>query len=148
MGIILSACNNHYSVLDKIDWIDGQWIADAEGNQILESWSRENDSTWMGTSSFIKDGKTMYSEKMSIRMRHEKLMFVAAVTNQNNAQEVFFEAIHQEKHKIVFENKGHDFPNQITYERQGEDQILAYISGQLNGVTKRIDFRYKRTKQK
>jgi len=117
-----------------------------KANQMLEAWSRENDGTWSGTSSFLKEGKILYTETMYIRMRNGKLKFVAAVTNQNNAQEVFFEAIQHDERHIVFENKSHEFPNQITHEYHGEDKMLAYISGELNGVSKRVNFRYKRVK--
>jgi hypothetical protein len=47
---------------------------------------------------------------------------------------------------VVFENRQHDFPQQVAYERRGADSLLAWISGPMKGQTRRIEFPYVRVK--
>ena len=44
----------------------------------------------------------------------------------------------------IFENKEHDFPQRIVYENQGKKEMLASIEGELNGKSRKSEFRYKR----
>jgi hypothetical protein len=44
---------------------------------------------------------------------------------------------------IVFENLQHDFPQRISYERNGA-RLLAWIEGPMNGQPRRIEYAYQR----
>jgi hypothetical protein len=47
---------------------------------------------------------------------------------------------------VVFENRQHDFPQQVAYERRGTDSLLAWIAGPMNGQERRIEFAYARVR--
>jgi hypothetical protein len=46
--------------------------------------------------------------------------------------------------KVVFENREHDFPQRVGYERTAPDTLSAWIDGTINGKARRVEFPYKR----
>lgn len=144
--LLFASCAGKSESIDEIEWINGDWHAKVQGNEVFESWERENDSSWIGKSKFVKEGKTLFTELMSIRSRKNKLVFISAVSDQNDAEKITFTEANYEKNKIVFQNKTHDFPQKITYQKKNDQEMLAYISGDLNGKKERIDFNFKKVK--
>ncbi len=144
--IVAAGCNSDAKKLDKLNWLKGKWTAKVQGNDVVETWRKDSDSLWVGESAFIKEGKTLFTEVMAIRVKEGKMQFVSAVSDQNEAEEVSFEEISWTDNKIVFENKEHDFPQQITYELKDNDHMAAFISGDLNGSPQRIDFKFTKVK--
>lgn len=144
-ALLLFSCNNS-NPIDDIKWIEGNWQATVQGNEVMENWKKENDSTWTGESAFVKDGKTLFTEIMSIRLRDDQLVFISAVSDQNGGTEIEFTELSKTANKIVFENTTHDFPQKITYELQKDNKLLAYITGDLNGQPERIDFKFTKVK--
>ena len=47
---------------------------------------------------------------------------------------------------VVFENPQHDFPQRVGYRRNGADALDAWIEGQANGKSRRVDFSYQRAR--
>jgi hypothetical protein len=47
---------------------------------------------------------------------------------------------------VVFENPEHDFPQRVGYKRNGSDALDAWIEGQANGKSRRVDFSYQRAR--
>ena len=47
---------------------------------------------------------------------------------------------------VVFENPEHDFPQRVGYRRDGADGLQAWIEGQANGKSRRVDFSYQRAR--
>jgi hypothetical protein len=45
---------------------------------------------------------------------------------------------------LVFENRTHDFPQRVGYERTGRDTLLAWIEGIDRGQARRVEFPYHR----
>lgn len=45
---------------------------------------------------------------------------------------------------VVFENPEHDFPKKIFYRRQGPDSLVAGIEGPRGGLTRTINYPYRR----
>jgi hypothetical protein len=45
---------------------------------------------------------------------------------------------------VVFENREHDFPQRVGYERTAGDELLAWIEGARQGRSRRIEFHYHR----
>jgi hypothetical protein len=143
----LLACTSKSNRIDQLSWLEGNWTATVEGNIVTEHWEKENDSTLIGESAFVKDGQVQFTEVMSIRLHENKLIFIAAVSDQNKGEEIAFTEVNVTDKKIVFENKSHDFPQQITYELTKDNNLSAYISGEMNGQQERIDFKYTRVKK-
>ena len=47
---------------------------------------------------------------------------------------------------IVFSNPTHDFPQRVGYRRVGADSLVAWIEGERDGRTRRIEFPYRRVR--
>jgi hypothetical protein len=60
-------------------------------------------------------------------------------------RETAFRLVALEGQFAAFENLGHDFPQRIEYQRDG-DRLTAAIEGPRHGATRRIEFPYLRTK--
>jgi|TARA_R110000737_G_scaffold258784_1_gene267370 antitoxin component YwqK of YwqJK toxin-antitoxin module len=129
-----------------MNWLDGKWISKVQGNDVTESWKRTNDSTWTGQSEFTKDGELLFSEEMTISKHNNVFSFTSSSDDQNEGKSVQFIATEVSKEKVVFENKEHTYPQQIVYEKNHKDSMLAYISGKFNGQEQRINFRMSRRK--
>ncbi len=143
---LLLACESDKSTLKKLSWLKGSWKANVEGMEVNETWGLQGDSIWIGKSAFFKDGNELFNEVMSIHSENDKMHFNSAASDQNNAENVLFKETSWVGKKIIFENKNHDFPQVIAYQLKSENEILAYISGTLNGEKKRMDFNFKRVK--
>ena len=64
------------------------------------------------------------------------------VGGQNDGQPVTFREASFSDSMVVFENKGHDFPRRIVYVKQGEERMLAYIEGEVNGEYMKMEYPY------
>ena len=82
-------------------------------------------------------------EYMRIEQRGSVPTFIALPANQPPAE---FPAIHVDSSSVLFENKTHDFPQQISYRRVGADSLLARISGTVNGRSRAVDFPMRRAR--
>ena len=47
---------------------------------------------------------------------------------------------------VVFSTPAHDFPQRVGYRRVGADSLVAWIEGERNGRTRRIEFLYRRVR--
>ena len=79
-------------------------------------------------------------EFLLVRERGDHLVHIAHPSGQQKTE---FVSTTTSAGKIVFENPEHDFPQRIGYERAGT-QLSAWIEGERNGETRRIDFPYHR----
>ena len=146
LSVLLISCKGNYEEIDQLEWIAGNWKGIAQGNNVYESWTRTNDSTWTGTSRFEKEGKLLFSEKMTITKRKDILSFTSVSVEQNNGNAVQFIAHTFDPESVIFENLAHDYPQQIVYKKISTDSLLVYIDGTMNGQSNRIDFPMKKDK--
>lgn len=144
--VLFSSCNSEKKQLNKLNWLEGTWQTKVEGNDVFETWQLQGDSIWVGKSTFVKNGKELFSELMSIHLDSGKMQFNSAVSNQNDAEQVLFSEISWEGNKVVFENKEHDFPQRVTYQLKNENELFAFISGDMNGKAHQIDFNFTKVK--
>ncbi|MEM9386959.1 MAG: DUF6265 family protein [Pseudomonadota bacterium] len=114
-------------------WIIGCW--ESEDGSSIEAWSRDDDTTLIGFSSIVSEGKLSFYELMSIRVHDSgELVFTAYPSNQPGGS---FPAIGQDAQAVVFQNAEHDYPQRIRYRRSG-DQLIADIA--LTSGEKQYDF--------
>ena len=140
----LSCKSEPKSSVKEISWLEGKWTAIVQGNNVQEQWTLVGDSIWKGESIFVREGETLFTEMMTIALKDGKFLFVTAISDQNEGDDIIFKETERTATKIVFENPKHDFPQVITYETSGKDKLKAYISGKLNGEAQRIDFDFRR----
>lgn len=116
-----------------LSWMTGCW-QNADGS-IREVWSEDEGGYLFGYSVYLKAGKAGFFEQLRIDPGP------AHVLNAYPAGEgpsPFTESQRGDQ-SIVFENPAHDFPQQISYSRDG-DALNAHIS--LLDGSQRGDFNY------
>ncbi|MBC8173315.1 MAG: hypothetical protein H7X71_05345 [Chitinophagales bacterium] len=124
--------------------LEGSWLMESEKGFILEEWNQMNDSTFAGASYFIpNNGKikrehltanTFYAagkkiEEITISKTHDGIYYIPVVNGQNNNEAVYFKLISAETNNVHFQNREHDFPQNIIYEFTDADHITATLSG-------------------
>lgn len=146
--LLATSCNETKKEADKLErvgWINGFWKMTSPQGTMTESWMQANDSTLAGVGKFTDTaGKVLTTEEIRIVLRKDKLWYIPTVSNQNMGKPVSFQEISFTDSMVVFEDKGHDFPQRIAYVRQSDMKMLAYIEGEVNGETERLDFQYER----
>jgi hypothetical protein len=128
--------------MEELLWIVDNWV-NAEGETVsYEHWEKVNDSLYEGGSETIKNGDTVFSEKLKILKENDDIFYVADV--KHNPAPVYFKLTYSGTNKAVFENPEHDFPRKITYEIENGN-LHAYIEGpSKKGSWKKVDFYFTR----
>jgi len=131
-----------YINLDDVLWIADNWIISEDGITTNEHWEKISDSLIEGGSQTVKNGDTVFTEKLKIILKDGDIFYVAEVSH-NNAP-VFFKLTGALPDKAVFENPEHDFPQKITYELDNGN-LHAYIEGPgKDGIWQKSDFYFNR----
>lgn len=132
------------NTIKQFEWLEGEWKM--SGKEAFEVWQIESDTALIG-GAFHLDGKDyVRDERIALIAKNDGFYYIPTVENQNGGMPVEFKIISQNGKGFLAENKLHNFPQQIGYELTGTDSLHAYISGNLRGKQKQIDFYYTRTK--
>lgn len=141
-GNIVAQENNDIS---KLLWIFDRWVSAGEDeSRSYEHWEKVSDDLYTGGSETIRNGDTVFTEKLRIEKTNDGIFYVADV--KHNPEPVKFKLTLSTENEAVFENPLHDFPQKITY-RQEEGKLHAFIEGPgKDGQWKKIDFYMDRMK--
>lgn len=133
-----------YKDFRKLRNLEGSWEMNTGQGYIQEKWVRVNDSTFEGKNYSINRGVMILEERMKIVLTNEGIFFIATVTYQNKGLPVSFKLISIKDNEFIFENKEHDFPQQVMYHVKGDDALFAFINGNTEKGFKKIDFSFYR----
>lgn len=122
-----------FEKLKKMEWLVGSWEQKLPEGTIIETWTKDNDSTFLGNSYFIKEKDTLHSESIVLTQKNEDLLYIPTVTGQNNDEPVTFTMTSDAENTFTFENPAHDYPQKISYKKVNENNLLATISGKQQG---------------
>jgi hypothetical protein len=128
------------------DWLLGKWENKSDEGNLLEIWTKTNDSIYIGESYFIKEKDTLHSEKIQLKQKGEDLFYIPTVKGQNNDKPVTFIFKDTIGKKLVFENPKHDYPQKIIYSQLSKDRMIILISGIQQGKVSSIKYSLKKTK--
>lgn len=117
----------------KAEWLIGSWENKSGFGDLSENWTKVNDSTFQGTSYFIKGKDTLHSETVELIQKGDALIYSPNVKGQNGDLPVAFKLTSATANTLVFENPAHDFPQKISYKMITKDSIVAEISGKQGG---------------
>ncbi|HRJ85796.1 MAG TPA: DUF6265 family protein [Ignavibacteria bacterium] len=124
--------------MQKLLWIADSWVSASGETTSYEEWKVISDDLFEGGSKTVKDGRTIFSEKLKIENTAEGIYYVADVSH--NPEPVKFKLTAVSDTSAVFENPLHDFPQKITYLLE-EGNLHAIIEGPgKDGKTKKVDF--------
>lgn len=122
-----------YKQLEASSWLLGSWSNQLKNGELLEIWSRENDSCFSAVVYHIKEKDTAEVERITIIETNSDLFYIPEVKAQNEGKKIRFKRINDAERMLQFENKEHDFPQRISYSQLSKDSIIAEISGLRNG---------------
>lgn len=95
----------------------------------------------LGMSRTVRNGALVDYELVLLREEGSRLVYEAHPSGQPAAS---FTSTSVSDSSILFDNPGHDFPQQIGYRRSGADSLIAWIEGTHNGSHRRIEYPYRR----
>lgn len=106
-----------------LDWLAGCWIsADKSSHEV---WTVESDHSLIGFSVSVANGKVAFYEVLSIKLNDDgKWAYTAHPSGQASAS---FVVTDQDDTSVVFTNPDHDYPQEIRYQREG-NQLHASVS--------------------
>jgi len=124
--------------MEKLSWIIDRWISNDGESTSYEHWEKQNKNLFIGGSETVKNGDTIFNEKLKIEKIGDDIFYIADV--KHNPALVYFKMTTLSDDEAVFENPEHDFPQKIIYKHK-DGNLHASIEGPgKNGVWKKIDF--------
>ena len=126
---------NEKEKIKAAHWILGTWENKSADGVLSETWTKTNDSTFQGQSYFIKEKDTIHFETIILQQNGENLTYNATVKGQNEDKPVSFSLTETSENQLVFENKKHDYPQKISYQKDTKNNLVTIISGITDGKT-------------
>ncbi len=136
--LMFISCQNKsekkFDKLEKMNWLLGNWENEMPEGVLTETWTKENDSTFSGTTYFIINKEdTVHSESIILKQLNDELIYRPTVKGQNNDEPVDFKLSSESENSFSFENPKHDYPQKIVYKKVNETNLVATISGMQQG---------------
>jgi hypothetical protein len=97
----------------------------------------------LGMGRTVRGSKLVEYELVLIMEQEGRLAYEAHPSGQPTAT---FMATTATDTSVVFENPQHDFPQRVGYRRNGADALDAWVEGQADGKSRRVDFSYQRAR--
>lgn len=108
-------------------WLLGQWKrVDLPAGQSGDEQWRAQDAALIGVGSSYREGVLRFREQLRIAAEGADVFYVADVPG--NPAPVKFRLVARDGQSVVFENLQHDYPQRITYRRDGS-RLIATTSG-------------------
>jgi hypothetical protein len=131
------------ATLENLAWLTGCWEG-RQGQAIVEEiWSKPRGGSMIGLGRTVKDGKTTSFEFMQFREENGSLVFLP---QPQGGARVSFPLKDSFVEKLTFENKEHDFPQRVIYERKGPGLLLAAVEGTYKGKAEREEFQLRKVR--
>lgn len=115
----------------KVDlgWLAGHWLQAAGERRSEEIWLPPSDNLMLGVNQTIEGGETRSFEYLRIEIRGHVAVYWASPGGREATP---FTLTESAAGSARFENPEHDFPQRITYRREG-DRLDATIEGTVDG---------------
>lgn len=125
------------SPVDALAWLAGCWEHEEPDFRREEQWMRPAGGTLVGMSRSVADGRTVEYEYLRIEVRDGTMAYVASPSGQT---ETVFTLEELTEQSVRFAAPEHDFPQRIVYERVSPRAILAWVEGDVEGVSRVVEF--------
>jgi hypothetical protein len=126
-----------------VDHLEGTW--QLKNHPVIEQWSLLADRLEGRVFSFLESDTTI-TETLRIFQQYDALWYEATVLDQNDGKPVLFKLTETTENSWLFENREHNFPQNIKYKFQYADTLVATIEGETGEGWKSIEFWYFRIK--
>ncbi len=125
--------------LDALSWLAGCWEGRGGGGRNQECWMAPQGGMMLGLSRVISERGTSF-EFLRIAAHGEGLAYLASLRGK---EAVAFSLTESGEDRAVFANPWHDFPQRLTYRRDG-DTLTARVEAQREGEWVGFDIAWKR----
>jgi hypothetical protein len=131
LTLALTSCQKSKNVSKIVgtDWLLGKWENKSDNGHLIETWTKVNDSLFVGESYFIKEKDTLHSEKIELKQKGENLFYISTIKGQNNDKPVTFKHNIEIEKQWIFENTKNEYPKKIIYKPFSKNHLLIEISG-------------------
>ena len=141
--LISFSLNAQTKGIKQFSWMLGSWKGNTNDGEISENWIKQDDNTIIGKGYYIVKGDTILREKLRIQKIENYYTFIPIIANN---YPVLFTLVESGNNKWVFENKEHDFPQRVVYSRKGDNSMLAWIEGEMNGEQMKEEYLFEKIK--
>jgi hypothetical protein len=129
--------------LADLAWLTGCWEG-RQGQAVIEEvWSKPAGGSMLGFGRTVNGGRTTNYEFMHVREENGSLTYMP---QPQGGTRVSFPLKDSFGARMTFENKAHDFPQRVSYERKGPGLMLAAIEGVYKGKEEREEYQMKRVR--
>lgn len=135
----------NYEKMQELQWLLGTWVNEFTPEFSQESWTKKNDSIYMGFSFTTVSNDTVFAERISLQQKEDYLFLTVSDALKSGAPIIFTLASSDNK-QFVFENKKHDFPQRIVYSQPVKDSLHAWIEGPVDGENKKLHYYFSKVK--
>lgn len=125
--------------LADLSWLAGHWLACGPHGETAETWTDDRGGVLLGISKSVRGGRVGW-EFSRIDRTADGIVFHASPKGQQPAA---FTAVSITRNSVVFENRAHDFPQRVSYRRDG-DRLVGRIDGVVAGTPRSAEWRYQR----
>ncbi len=130
--------NMQNSDMEKLSWIVDHWVSANGESTSYEHWEKTSETLFTGGSETVKNGDTIFAEKLKIELLDGNIYYIADVSH--NPAPVKFKLTKLTENEAVFENPEHDFPQKISYKHVEGDLHAAIEGPGKDKIWKKIDF--------
>jgi hypothetical protein len=117
--------------LRALSWLEGRWTGQSEGVAMEEHWTSPSGGGLLGMHKDVKDGRMVSFEFLRIESTPDQ--GVVYFASPRSATPTPFRLVEAGDARVVFENKGHDFPQRILYWLGPKGELHARIEGTSGG---------------
>lgn len=136
------------SAAAQLAWMIGAWSStDEDGAETVERWCAGGDGSLLGESRTIAGGRVVHTETLRVEARGDALVYVASPSGQATTEFIGSARCGSELGncaetcEAVFSNPEHDFPNEITYGRCLQNELLVAT---IRGGERRASWTFER----
>lgn len=141
LSVSVSGGGQQASGVEHVAWLQGCWEMTSAQRTVEEQWMAPRGGSMIAMSRTVQGDRLVGYELVTLREQGERLAYEAHPSGQSAA--VFLSRIVTDS-MVVFENPGHDFPQEVGYQRDRGGSLVAWIEGSSQGQTRRIEFPYRR----
>jgi hypothetical protein len=128
----------------KLRHIAGNWESTTPTGFMQEKWAKKSDTLFTGTTYSINRGVSILEEHLQLVFTSKEIQYIVTIRHQNKGLPVIFKLVSVKDDAYTFENKEHDFPQQIVYYFKNNKHIDVTISGNTEQGKKTMEFHFEK----
>ncbi|WP_461789057.1 DUF6265 family protein [Pedobacter sp.] len=132
--------------INNFNFLLGKWEMKTKNGKVVERWTKHRDSLTATSHKFDAKGDSILTEAVVLKKIDGVWHYCVTGFEKGNEGKTNFKLVAWTSNIFTFENKQHDFPQKISYQNKGKEELLAWIEGNINGKTRKISFPYVKQK--